>query len=423
MRAVIAIAVMLAVMATSMTRAASVAHAEPALLWTKQFPANVTFGDPIAYCESLEKTARDCRFAFLVFLSPTLAQLHTFDAATGHELWNASVPFTVASQSYSGWVNIGAAGEGGPPALFTASDTDLFAFHRFSGELLWRRQMIISGNPRPPTSVPAHPSYFDNKIYYTFESGVNSSRMVATDATDGSPLWLTPERVVTLIWPVRSSKAIAYIGQDSVTNDVYVVARRGDASIAWRHGPLNWSEPGLWDNPNLDVDELGERVFMYQKPHIGLRQIHAFNSSTGTELWTVNDTNATYILDYDTYAYDNDFFRLRTVNITTMQIQRLDGGSGAVKWSTSFGTGDTNSILLVNDGLVFQFGLGSGQIQAFTATSGEFLATVNLTSGNPTTGATITTSAPEPHLVDRTLLGFGRDVGGEFAVYAMAPAQ
>ena len=102
--------------------------------------------------------------------------------------------------------------------------------------------------------MPAHPTYFEGAVFYTFESGVNSSCMVAINATNGATLWQSPDIVVTLIWAVALPRLVAYVGQNVETGDVYVTARDPDGRLAWQHGPLAWSPPGLWDNPNLDVD-------------------------------------------------------------------------------------------------------------------------------------------------------------------------
>jgi len=397
----------------------------PSTLWLSEFGSGATFGDPVAFCRAGPRHSLSCFVSVIVFNSSVLganASLVTLRADTGSIEWHQPLPSGVAPL-YNGWVTVGQSRGTSNDTLFTATATTILAFDAFTGDALWSVPAVYTAPPTAPPAptVPAHPTYFAGRVFYTFESGVNSSNMVAINATDGSTLWVTPDIVVTLIWPVALPNLVAYTGQDVATGDVYVTARRVDGTLAWRHGPLAWSPPGLWDNPNLDVDAEGAIVFMYAKPHIGLRQVTAFDATNGVPLWTVNDTHAEYILDYDTYAYAGDFFRLTTINATSMQLQRLDGVTGASKWRSVVATADENSILLVGNGLAMQFGLSSRAVQAFDAGSGGFAWDTAFLKGSPTTGTTVTVPVWRFGTLYRvTLVAFGLVPSGCFRAVVAA---
>jgi outer membrane protein assembly factor BamB len=359
--------------------------------WSRDFGANSSFGDPIRFALPYASGSVKEYLAVLVWPgdepSDAAARLVAIEPFTGSIVWNAQVAFTAALQSYSGWVDYGL-DDSGSPRLYTATITQLLSFDARDGGLVWAVPLESLGHPQPPVGVPAHPTYFRGRIFYTFESGVNSSQMVVANATDGRTLWVTQERVVTLVWAVEAPGLVVYVGQDQSTGDVSVVARTVDGVSAWTYGPLSWTSPGLWDNPNVDVDSEGARVFVYQKPHIGLREVHALNATTGTLLWTVRDENAQYITDYDTYAYDGSFFRLMTQDPQTIVMQRLSGATGASTWSRNITSSDTNAILLVSGGMAFSFGLSTSEIVALSASTGSLLWSKSLDGAQPFTGVT-----------------------------------
>eukprot|EP00697_Spironema_sp_BW2_P018035 gnl/Spiro4/9897_TR5249_c0_g1_i1.p1 gnl/Spiro4/9897_TR5249_c0_g1~~gnl/Spiro4/9897_TR5249_c0_g1_i1.p1 ORF type:complete len:367 (-),score=73.04 gnl/Spiro4/9897_TR5249_c0_g1_i1:68-1168(-) len=228
-------------------------------------------------------------------------------------------------------------------------------------------------------------------FFFTFESGVTSSPLIVVNASSGQLLWYTEELVVTLIWRVRAVDGVAYCGWNVAANNIFCTVRLYDGQKLWSKDNLTFSDPGLWDNPNLVVDAAGAHTFMYTKPHEGLRCVTGFDSKTGQQLWYLPQTGD--VDDYDTFAWNGQYFRLMTVpdtNDTSMVVQMRDGATGDSKWSTTFNSNSDCIVLVGGDtlnsnGFVVVFGLTENQLFGFDALTGSPLWVFS-DINSPTTG-------------------------------------
>eukprot|EP00658_Telonema_sp_P-2_P025890 TRINITY_DN20437_c0_g1_i2.p1 TRINITY_DN20437_c0_g1~~TRINITY_DN20437_c0_g1_i2.p1 ORF type:complete len:407 (-),score=71.71 TRINITY_DN20437_c0_g1_i2:206-1426(-) len=348
--------------------------------WRSSFGSAITFGDPsLSQNQSLLAVILSDSDS----LNTSLALISTLDGATR---WRREI--NSAMQPQSGWVAWGDGAQDG--LLFTGTSHGILCADAQSGDTVW--EYLVPPTIRIPAGVPAHPTFYAGRVFLTFESGVNSSQMMVLDGATGRLAWQTTELVVTLIWPVRAVGGVGYCGWDVATNDIACTVRSVEGEVLWAKRNLTYTDPGLWDNPNLVVDAKGEQTFMFSKPGAELRCATGFDSKTGEKLWYLPAQGD--VDDYDTFAWDGMYFRLMTVwgtNDTSMVVQMLDGPSGKLRWSTGFTTVDTNYIFLVggnsigHNGFVVVFGMTENRLSAFATTDGKPLWTYRDTV-SPTTG-------------------------------------
>lgn len=351
--------------------------------WNLSFPHTTAFGDPcLGFGNGTELLAIygvESSQPHPQQSQPPLTTFYVFVADSGTLLWKKPLP-AVAIPQYSGWCSFGTYLDAiNQLPLFVGTDVGVMAFDALSSNELWYYKSQTTYE-----TAPAHPTYAGGFVYVTHENGHASAAMTILRSDTGEQVFQTEEVAFTLIWNIAAVNSVAYCGYSPLTKQISVYSRFYNGTLNWQLGNLSYSPPGLWDNPNLDVDAEGKRVFMYSKPNKGLRTITSIDSSTGRIFWVVS--NEGNITDYDTYAWDGDFFRLMTTNATTMRVERMDGVTGELKWRTQFPQWDPNAILLVGSGGVYVFGLSSSLVSAFSAMSGVSLWSMSIV--NPTTGIT-----------------------------------
>lgn len=384
--------------------------AAPSLLWANVLDQNVTFSDPCLLSVRFPSEKQQLAAALAVMTwdhTATTTQIVVLSLSHGTVLWRRR--FETQLQPYSGWCVPGRP-EG---ALLNAGD------FLFCGATWGVAAFDPSSDPSSPpaweyrtdagggSGVPAHPTFMDGRIYFTFENGHRSSPMFVLNATTGALLYSSgDERAFTLIWPVQAAMAVAYCGyhpadrnavHDAAVDNPNITLTVRDAttgSILWQKHGLRSSNPGMWDNPNLDVDATGETILMYSKPHAQLRLMNAFLSRSGRELdWQVTSRGS--VADYDTYAYEGHFYRLVTVDPMSMAVEKYSLFDNSSIWSETFLNADNGSILLVGSGCAFSFELNGGVVTAFDARDGTTLwSIVDVTL--PSTGITSVLQAPHP---------------------------
>lgn len=355
-------------------------HVSPKVFWTTPVfgGVNATFGDPTVFTMTTTSGKLRCLTVYVCEPNAT-ATLLVLNVRNGAVVWQRPVNTTLPQAS--GWI---AAGQGG---LFAGTATGVAAFDAATGDSLWE-YTLPSANV-----VPAHTTYAAGRVFFTFENGHKSGSFTILNATTGALLYVAKGEVaITLPWIVNAGAGgVAYCAYNASYppgQRVAVVLRSFSGVLRWAHRGLQHAPPGLWDNPNLDVDSKGRSVFMYSKINNDLRVITSFDSITGAVQWTLPSNFS--IVDYDTYAWGGNFYRLFTVSPTAMQIQRV-WRHGHIKWTTQFNCTDPNAILLVDGGGVFVFGLNTNQILGFEGEHGRPLWSIlppNPSVWQPTTGIT-----------------------------------
>eukprot|EP00759_Apiculatamorpha_spiralis_P052068 PhF_6_TR5597/c0_g1_i2/m.8048 len=343
----------------------------PRQIWSTNFSAgNSTFGDP-----SFTNIFIQNKIVVFTTPNPTVVCMNS---STGSVIW--STPINTEMPLYNGWVTTD-----GVSAVYAGTTYGVVAMNVTNGQILWTWQYSTTQQ-----EVPAHPTYSHGRVFLTFENGVTSTPLVVLNATTGHEVYRTAQDVaVTLIWNVQSAGAVGYCGSTSAwipQNLSYCVLRLYNGTILWDTPKIPFTDPGLWDNPNMVVDTTGDRVYVYSKPEAQLRVVTAHEASTGAILWTLPRSGE--VDDYDTFAWNGDYFRLMTVNDTVMVAQRVHGKKGTIIWS-AYVVSDSNCILTVGGApgneAVFIFGLVENKIYRVDGVRGS-LQWVLSTSSNPTTG-------------------------------------
>jgi hypothetical protein len=373
----VALARLFVIVVAIMAVASHARSAPPAPLWRTALAENSTFGDPTTWCDF----DGACSVAVMVAAPNGSVAAVAFDAADGSVRWQHAL--NTSLQSFSGWLVLGAVE--GAAALFGGTDCGVVALRCADGAELWRHAGACS-------AVVAHPTFADARIFYTHESGVNSSGLTILNANNGAPLYgghADEELVFTLIWVLRLSGRVAYCARNATAlrlgnvTGVQVVTRAFDGAAAWAFGgqDLSWSQPGLWDNPNLVVDASdGAVTYMYSKPRVGDRRVTALDSATGRELWAIADEPAQFMLDYDTFAWAGGYYRVYTAysaapsnTSSPMAMEKRNGTTGALVWRVTVPSVGSNVILLVARGYCVAFHLQSGSLAFFAEATGAYL--------------------------------------------------
>lgn len=349
--------------------------------------APLSFGDPSLFMQ--ESPGGGQEEHLVVFASDPVANetfLNVFRTDSGEVLWTRPMLKGVPWPSFSGWVAIGpTAPASSVLALFAGTQTGVVALAAADGALLWEHKAAAIPPPTPgQPAVPVHPTYGLGWIAYTFENGVNSSELAVLRASDGQQVDiddLKGQLAFTKVWFSSSHSAIVYGQYSPSSGSIAIVARRlGDSQLGallWSMDGLSYSPPGLWDNPNLDVDESngGPTIYLYHEPNVSYREVHALDGHTGREIWRHDQFHD--FADYDTFAFGGRFFGLTTKTPQTMSVYSLNGQSGQLLHEGDLNCSDANAILLVGgqtsaEDVIYVFGLSSNQVYALSS-SGTLL--------------------------------------------------
>ena len=237
-------------------------------------------------------------------------------------------------------------------------------------------------------------------VFAVFENGVNGSSLFVIQpfTSPGNELIFEEVGTVafTMVWSVPYTNAVVYgryhISPVNGTEVVEIVSREANYpfNIVFVKGGYTYAPPGLWNNPNLDVDKEGKTIFVYTKPRIGYRNIQQLDSKTGQVLWELPTFGP--VPDYDTFAFRNNFYRMVTDpehNTTTTLIQAYNcsNGSDVPIFTLPFPTSDDNAILLIgHQGGGYIFGLNTNAIY--------FSNPEATTTGKITSSSSSSTSSP-----------------------------
>lgn len=385
--------------------------------WNHTVPWATTFGDPYLFRTFIPTSAAPQWLVAVFASSANQSALYTLHADTGAVVWSVAPQQTFPIAAYSGWcdgidrvsspspLSASSSSPSGSHILYCGLDDGVIALDGGTGDVLWRYQAPSIPGVVPNSAAPAHPTVVatpNNEllgglgfIVFTFENGANSSWLYAVRADNGSLLTTTTgERVFTKIWSVAKTvpEGIVLCSVDAFNNiSVSVRALTSTVvpghspqftlSIVWMHAGLPFSPPGIWDNPNLDVDEEGEAVFMYEKASIGSRSVLQFDARSGSLLWTLPTSG--HVVDYDTFAYQRNFYRLVTTNDTSgngvtveaYNVSVANHGNGSRFLRVDTPCDDPNAILLVGgpaseyqqhmqpaDATIFVVGLNTGTL-------------------------------------------------------------
>ena len=385
---------LIATLVASLFVAVAGQQVSPQALWSVVVCSNCSFGDPYLYSapdSSGELVERIAVFAVGAGSNATtsIVSIRTDD---GTVLWHRLLRTTPLA-AYNGWCD--GLVDGHKTTLFCGLNDGIVALDGSSGKVLWTYHTVVSssvGAPAHPTTIPR--SIVGGLVAFTFENGHHSTPLTILRGRDGTVLASTgPSNVVfTKIWRVASVAGGMVFGiTDLVSGSISITMQRlvelssddhVGLDVVWKLSNLSYSPPGLWDNPNLDVDAAGQTVFLYEKSAIGSRAVLQLDASCGKQVWAL--PTAGHVADYDTYAFNNDFFRLVSGGETSLTVQRFatsTSNSTVPKWSATIVTGDMGSILLVggvpeDEPAVFVFGLTSGDLWALDGTSGDLLWTL-----------------------------------------------
>jgi outer membrane protein assembly factor BamB len=350
--------------------------------WATTIPWATTFGDPFLF-QTFVPTQVSQEWLVAVFASSAnQSALFALHADTGAAVWSIAPQQTFPIPAYSGWCDgldrvsaVDASGaSSGSKLLYCGLDDGVVALDGGTGAVLWRYRAPSIPGVVPNAAAPAHPTAVATPgddvfgglgfIVFTFENGANSSALYAVRADNGTLLTVTTgERVFTKIWSVAATVpwGITLCSVDALNNISVSVRMLMPAiqfpyftlEVLWMHSGLPFSPPGIWDNPNLDVDAAAEAVFMYEKPLIESRRVYQFDTRTGAQMWTLPTSG--HVVDYDTFAFQGNFYRLVTTNDTTgngvtvegYNVSAADHGTGALFLHVATPCDDPNAILLV----------------------------------------------------------------------------
>lgn len=115
--------------------------------------------------------------------------LAALNSTNGEQIWKVATTFV---QPASGWVEAGHIGN--RSALFAGTDDGLIALEAATGSKLWEYKFTAA------QEVPAHPTFFDGRVYFTFENGNYSSPIVCVDAFSGAKVFETEDLAFSKIW-------------------------------------------------------------------------------------------------------------------------------------------------------------------------------------------------------------------------------
>ncbi len=341
----------------------------PNVLWASNVvgsTTNASFGTPTPFFAN--------NITGVLVLGGDENTLHTslfcFDAATGHVRWNLSMPFV---ESASGWVAVGQNSSGATLA-FAGTREGVVAVDIATGRTMWRYR-----SPQH-NDVSAHPTYFGGKIYVAFEDGNASAPLAVVDATTGAQLALL-ERAFTKVWALPLQSLVVYIAfqpnPPPGTTGISLIARElSDQQLRWRVDNLFSTE--LNNNPNLDVDDLGNGVYMYSRYNDTLRYITLFDSATGAMQWNFSTVGP--VADYDTFAWDGYYYQIVSqYSQTSFLVEKISSQDARRVWVSEVVCSDMNAILLVGGGGVFLFAPDTNQVIAISSDSGTPLWTYDIT--------------------------------------------
>jgi outer membrane protein assembly factor BamB len=366
-------------------------------LWSTTVCSGCTFGDPFLFTTTTGGYVLEQVAVVVIDGAANTTSVASLNATNGKVLWQTQLQ-NGALQPYSGWCDgVPVASESTFVArIVCGTASGVVAVNATTGEALWRYTSPL----KPPAglAVPAHPTVIPapnilggSIVAFTFESGHNSTPLIVLRGIDGLFLSQSREAVFTKIWRVA---AVGHVLNCAVMTFCAVDLRTGNISVAlqrvavapdghvqlldvWRWAGLGYSPPGLWDNPNLDVDASGRSVFMYQKLRVGFRRVLQLDAATGTILWTLPSSG--HVPDYDTYAFNNDFYRLISdVAGQSLSVEKFNCTSIHSEWSLVIPCRDMGAILLVGgpagqEPHVFVFALDSGSVWGRAADGREVL--------------------------------------------------
>lgn len=331
---------------------------------------NATFGTPTPFGHGDDAVV----IVFVVDASANTTHLSALQAYSGAVMWRVPTP---NMEAFSGWAVVGATSTG-TNLVFAGVSDGVLAVALDTGVLIWQVKTNTS------YGVSAHPTYFDGLVVFTFENGPDSSPLFAVNATTGQAVWTSDDQAFSKIWVLPHQGLFVYMSYNvsafPLHTGVSVIARTRTGAIAW--SLRNLPTTGLNNNPNLDVDDEGTAVLMYSKPAETYRFISMLSATTGDAMWSLPTLGE--VPDYDTYAYDEAFYRLVSfANGTGFHVQRVSQTS-EITWSSVLIDDDMNAILLVGGSGVFVFCPDNNVVYAFDVATG--LALWSLDVGGPTDG-------------------------------------
>ena len=366
----------------------------PSIRWltaSPLFPAGTaSFGDPLYIEQQIPYVPTSRIVVFSSSLDFTIRNqtfLHVIDAVSGNLLKSIRVESAVGP--YSGWCSQDPLT---PSLCYCGTDSGVVAVDVVGGGssvgvatrgfnasgtigIVWtytNASWTVFGAPLHPTAVLSGAGTV--VIFSVFENGVNGSSLFILNAFANEETALIFEETgtiaFTLAWYVKATNAVAYgrYHVHPITNEeiVEVVSRQTQAPFAevFARGGYTYAPPGLWNNPNLDVDTEGESIFVYTRKNDVYRNIEQLDSRTGALSWNLPTVGP--VPDYDTFAFRDHFYRLVTDPAspsTTTLIQGYNCTTTTPIFTATFPSSDDNDILLIGpQGGGFIFGLNSNWV-------------------------------------------------------------